>query len=594
MERILVSAGWRDRQANVALVSDYGAIGNGVADDTAAIQAALNNTKGAPVEFSSAGTYKISGTLNIPSGRIVRGNGARIVSDRYMHTVFAVAGTADPLDVNLVGSYNAGAHTLRTAVPHRLTVGETFRLVGQRCAASIDAPPSDRLGMSTSNTGTPWFGEYLTVREVPSPTEVVVSSGLIFNGYRDNKTQETHTNARERTTLNRITWNENTLIEGFSIAVSNTYSIRLELAKDCVVRDITETRPNDIGYVVGTCGAYRCLVQDVHTKYASARPDTVNYYARNQFKVMNSQQVVIDRCTADGGSQVVDMTYLSAFMIPTIACVVRNCTFTGFDSNGVTLHPGVWGAIIENNEFRFSNFKETASGIGVRAPYSVIRNNRLRGAVRTGTTGTFLSGGSYGIHCFDGGGHHLLVTGNTVEGFDYSFGSSDGNEVAERHGELHIHVEGNYFHNFLTAIRIIRGNAALSTTWTALSVAGNWFSTDKDDACGIHTSNGTAQGTRGMSITGNHMHFSGSRPIPVRVGARTRDPIITGNVVTGTATFLIETQPGANNGTIATAANVVAGPSGTQMFPALAAGTGPGAVQITPDTAVAGAYWIGD
>lgn len=55
-------------------VTDFGAKGDGAADDTAAFQAALNaaGDKGGIV-FAPAGTYLIAGTLDIPQGVVLRG-----------------------------------------------------------------------------------------------------------------------------------------------------------------------------------------------------------------------------------------------------------------------------------------------------------------------------------------------------------------------------------------------------------------------------------------------------------------------------------------------------------------------------------------
>jgi hypothetical protein len=53
-----------------ANVLDYGAVGNGIADDTVAIQAAINASNG--IYFPS-GTYFITAALQIPNNRVLRG-----------------------------------------------------------------------------------------------------------------------------------------------------------------------------------------------------------------------------------------------------------------------------------------------------------------------------------------------------------------------------------------------------------------------------------------------------------------------------------------------------------------------------------------
>jgi len=53
------------RGADVVNVKDFGAVGNGITDDTIAIQAAINTVK--PV-YLTAGTYKITAPLSLPTG----------------------------------------------------------------------------------------------------------------------------------------------------------------------------------------------------------------------------------------------------------------------------------------------------------------------------------------------------------------------------------------------------------------------------------------------------------------------------------------------------------------------------------------------
>ena len=63
-----------DLEASVPVsVKSFGAIGDGVADDTAAIQAALNS--GAGTVVFPAGSYKISSQLNVSGNTIVQGSG---------------------------------------------------------------------------------------------------------------------------------------------------------------------------------------------------------------------------------------------------------------------------------------------------------------------------------------------------------------------------------------------------------------------------------------------------------------------------------------------------------------------------------------
>lgn len=80
-----------DRFADTVNVKDFGAVGNGVADDTGAINAAVQS--GAKKVHMPAGTYKILGTINVPSGVSLTGDGiTATVLDGSMTTLASLTG----------------------------------------------------------------------------------------------------------------------------------------------------------------------------------------------------------------------------------------------------------------------------------------------------------------------------------------------------------------------------------------------------------------------------------------------------------------------------------------------------------------------
>lgn len=65
-----------DRFADRLHVKDFGAVGDGAADDTAAIQAALDH--GGPLDFSN-GTYLVDGTLHVDGAADIQGHGSAVL-----------------------------------------------------------------------------------------------------------------------------------------------------------------------------------------------------------------------------------------------------------------------------------------------------------------------------------------------------------------------------------------------------------------------------------------------------------------------------------------------------------------------------------
>lgn len=83
----LLNAGSVTKTASAANVKDYGAVGNGVADDTAAIQAAMNAQRDV---YLPNGTYKTTGTLSIPTAWK---NGFSMVGETILGTNIKYTGT---------------------------------------------------------------------------------------------------------------------------------------------------------------------------------------------------------------------------------------------------------------------------------------------------------------------------------------------------------------------------------------------------------------------------------------------------------------------------------------------------------------------
>jgi hypothetical protein len=91
-----------NRFADVVNVKDFGAVGDGVTDDTAAIQAALNTSSGKTLIFQS-GVYRVTGPLNGLSNTHILGYGATL----DISTVPDSAMTTERCVLDFCGSYGS-------------------------------------------------------------------------------------------------------------------------------------------------------------------------------------------------------------------------------------------------------------------------------------------------------------------------------------------------------------------------------------------------------------------------------------------------------------------------------------------------------
>lgn len=81
-----VATNVEDKLAQTVSVKDFGAVGDGVADDTAAIQAALDESKGV---YFPQGTYKITSALNMSSDSYVFGCGrSSVIQSTHNGAIF--------------------------------------------------------------------------------------------------------------------------------------------------------------------------------------------------------------------------------------------------------------------------------------------------------------------------------------------------------------------------------------------------------------------------------------------------------------------------------------------------------------------------
>jgi len=98
----------------------YNAVGDGIADDRAAIQSAINACPAGQVVFIPAGTYRVSGLLAMKSYVTLRGAGpsqTTILADHSGGATIEFSGGFGVTTVNIVSGYTAGSTSITLASP---------------------------------------------------------------------------------------------------------------------------------------------------------------------------------------------------------------------------------------------------------------------------------------------------------------------------------------------------------------------------------------------------------------------------------------------------------------------------------------------
>jgi hypothetical protein len=130
---------------DVVSVEDFGAVGNGFINDTAAIQAALNS--GAKcVTFVGGKTYAVQTGLTAPANIVIQGNGATIAASTHF-TILTVGSGASVFSLNFTGASSASYVAGSTAIS---------------CVGTNNAPaaPTYVTGPIIENCKISGFGEY--------------------------------------------------------------------------------------------------------------------------------------------------------------------------------------------------------------------------------------------------------------------------------------------------------------------------------------------------------------------------------------------------------------------------------------------------
>lgn len=512
-----------DRTKNA---KDYGAKGDGVADDTAALQAAVDASAGRELVIPP-GRYKVSGSgVRVPAGTTVTGQpGAVLFSDDEALTsiIWASGYYSGVYRRDLAAPVGVGDRTITTTVAHGYKPGDVVRLQSQRVATSDDAGEW-RLGWATIGGPGPFFSEFVTVEDVLTTTKFTTRSGLIFPGYRPDKTQDKDPNADTTSRLMKSDGAaDNIIIRGLTIEGKAKIAVRIIRGMNTRVEDCTITLDTP-GRAVQFLDCYRS-----EAKRCTATGKTTLYVAedhaiQNLFHMIACQSSGFSECTAVQGSQCYDITYSSGALFPSVYCYVDNCKSLNSMFNPVTAHPGTYGLRITNNDF--SECRD--AGIAIRSNSALVSGNQVTGSNASGRAG---------IYCSEGGGKNSLISDNIVKGFDVGLQVNDGGDKPFN-GWIGVTFTNNVVEDFSLGVkRIVDYGTPYPSSSQGFIIKGNTFLSDRADAVGVQTCQ-DGRGINGMEITNNSFRLKGTGTRGVMVTANSVNTFVMGNVFHGVVQVL--------------------------------------------------------
>lgn len=169
-------------------VKAHGAVGDGDADDTAAVQSAITAGAGGVVFFPE-GSYKIAGNLAVPANTAVTGGAGRAtITQTAVNTVAMTVGSGCSVtNINFVGrgaaGYNAASETNEVLLFVQDATGATVRDCKFSQVGSSGVKVSGSSGVLLSG---------LTVVGPGSPT-ITAGDGICYGIYLDNSSRVTVT-----------------------------------------------------------------------------------------------------------------------------------------------------------------------------------------------------------------------------------------------------------------------------------------------------------------------------------------------------------------------------------------------------------------
>lgn len=428
-----------DRFADTVNVKDFGAVGDGTTDDTAAIQAAITASTGKILDFSSL-TYVITNPLNLVGGCKLRNGTLNFTNSSCLRAVQSFS-----REDNLTSNSNLGSNIVTIADTSAYSVGNIIKIFSSNV-------------WSNDGTDTVTSGEMTEVLEVTNGTTLKVVAALNDNY----KTTDSAKVALVDSSITNIEISAMTL-KGTSstgtqnaIVISKTNNIKVS---DCIITNsgnsgvylldvynftVTNNTLNNCanasqGYGVVSLGACRQGLVSDNTMTACRTGYTHGGTSGVGYNIVASGNTVLGCFTAginsksssDGmvvSGNSVEGTNDSNGLGDGIRLRGRNAVITGniiTNCYRYSIYTPLYGAV----DTTYSSVNVTGNLIvnarNIALYIQANDGNDVKGVVVSGNTINHIddvssSKGSIHVRCSSGSMNNIAITGNTVSNCPYN------------------------------------------------------------------------------------------------------------------------------------------------------------------------------